>query len=1372
MAQAVAAQCVITRTSNNGQWSVTVEITPIAVNAPNNCPWGYNYTVDLAYNVTFSGNPPNSMNTLQGTIGCGNSTQFFNLPNSGGSGVVTTANAWTSQTNCSTITPELLGCNTINLQMQASGMGNQTLSCTVEYEPVPPALSTTAFSGSYCQSQSLNVAYSASGSFEAGNVFTAQLSDASGSFANAVNIGSVQSGNSGTINATLPSPITPGSGYRIRVVSSSPSLDGGDNGSNLTLSGSSTDPSEFGDERWNVFCYNIDSYTSNPNNFNYSNYRGMYTQEGVNFSSSALWPTGGSPSEASNYVGCEVGDNLHIVQYKRRGFPCGTYQINIAGENGERGHDDAAILRIDGQAVWSSTGCCVAVPDVWQGVLDSDSEVEFVWSENWGGSYGRVTFVPLNVNTPEISEAVTVVAGGSATLTATLEGAEDFDWSTNSTWLVQPLNTASVNVDVPADASPGSQTYTVLIVDPTSNCTHELSTTVTVVDGQFTWRGQVSDEWDVAGNWQEGQVPDNGANVTINTSGSNPTISGTVSVNNLLIQSGSSIDFENGFSTLRVAGNFTNNGNFNPRQGKVTFNNSAPRVINGSQIPVFHDLRLDLTSRLTLETDIHLTGAMQPARGIFDWAQQNVVLLSDEELTGSIGEIKNTAEIIGDVITYNRFIPTGPASWRMLCMPLTDITFAEWNDDFPTTGFPGADFANWPSASNPWPSIRWYNEPITGDNMNSGFEAIGNINDALVNGQGYFTYFTPNSTMIDGEGTFKRGNLDWELSYTNSNSDPYQDGWNLLGNPYPSAIDWDSPTGWTKQGIANAVYAYSAQTGQYSTYINGIGIGEFDGKIASGQAFWVKAEQADAAVSINERAKVNTTGVFLKSTSNSMRSLVRVKLTTSNQNIWDEAVIGFHNGATEGFDPSLDAWKFFSNNANLPNLASMPLDTLESRAMAISLLPVPEEDVVVDLFIRQGNQTSFTLTNTLVDTYEDEVCIVLEDRELATKVAFDQGSSYSFEPGEMALAERFALHFSAALDVIVFDESCPNADDGRAIAQGFGEAPWTFTWFDEVGQIIRTTEESTVADVFEDLTPGFYEVQVDNSSEHCSSTFKIVQVKAAPEGGIEIDTHPATCNTLDDGQIAIIADEIYTWSFEANRGGDEAPRVLSEFTGDTLMVGLPAGWYNITAVNNCGNEISLGPVDLHDPVAVEAEFTTTAPTASMLNGGMFTFINNSSFNANRFTWDFGDGNADSTSYEPQHAYSSWGNYNVTLVAANELCSDTTYMSLTVTGMPGGAGNAGDMVGLSEQQIKDECEKGPGISVIVMPERLRITTEEQVNEPVSVMIFNLAGQQVLSQDFGNLETGNTEMDISSLRQGLYTYGVQTASRLLESGEFAR
>ena len=73
------------------------------------------------------------------------------------------------------------------------------------------------------------------GTFTA-NTYTAQLSNAAGSFASPTNIGSlVSTANSGTISATIPTNTAAGTGYRIRVISNGPVVTGTDNGTNLTV---------------------------------------------------------------------------------------------------------------------------------------------------------------------------------------------------------------------------------------------------------------------------------------------------------------------------------------------------------------------------------------------------------------------------------------------------------------------------------------------------------------------------------------------------------------------------------------------------------------------------------------------------------------------------------------------------------------------------------------------------------------------------------------------------------------------------------------------------------------------------------------------------------------------------------------------------------------------------------------------------------------------------------------------------------------------------------------------------------------------------------------------------------------------------------
>ncbi|TAL67075.1 MAG: T9SS type A sorting domain-containing protein [Bacteroidetes bacterium] len=88
---------------------------------------------------------------------------------------------------------------------------------------------------SLCQKATVSVPFTATGTFNAGNTFTAQLSNATASFAAATTIGTLSSTNSGSINCTIPTNTPPGNGYRIRVVSSNPSIDGSDNGTNITI---------------------------------------------------------------------------------------------------------------------------------------------------------------------------------------------------------------------------------------------------------------------------------------------------------------------------------------------------------------------------------------------------------------------------------------------------------------------------------------------------------------------------------------------------------------------------------------------------------------------------------------------------------------------------------------------------------------------------------------------------------------------------------------------------------------------------------------------------------------------------------------------------------------------------------------------------------------------------------------------------------------------------------------------------------------------------------------------------------------------------------------------------------------------------------
>jgi hypothetical protein len=105
------------------------------------------------------------------------------------------------------------------------------------YNPIVGAVNNSStFYVSNTTGTAINVPFTLIETYNAGNTVTAQLSDASGSFANPVNIGSITATASGTINATIPAGTPSGTGYKIRVVSSNPARISSNVSGNISVS--------------------------------------------------------------------------------------------------------------------------------------------------------------------------------------------------------------------------------------------------------------------------------------------------------------------------------------------------------------------------------------------------------------------------------------------------------------------------------------------------------------------------------------------------------------------------------------------------------------------------------------------------------------------------------------------------------------------------------------------------------------------------------------------------------------------------------------------------------------------------------------------------------------------------------------------------------------------------------------------------------------------------------------------------------------------------------------------------------------------------------------------------------------------------------
>jgi hypothetical protein len=88
---------------------------------------------------------------------------------------------------------------------------------------------------SFCSGSSFDVNYGATGTFNSGNIFTVELSDAMGNFSAFQEIGSISSTTGGLINCTIPNGTAPGTNYRMRIRSSNPNFVSADFGVNFTV---------------------------------------------------------------------------------------------------------------------------------------------------------------------------------------------------------------------------------------------------------------------------------------------------------------------------------------------------------------------------------------------------------------------------------------------------------------------------------------------------------------------------------------------------------------------------------------------------------------------------------------------------------------------------------------------------------------------------------------------------------------------------------------------------------------------------------------------------------------------------------------------------------------------------------------------------------------------------------------------------------------------------------------------------------------------------------------------------------------------------------------------------------------------------------
>ncbi|MCF6341334.1 MAG: G8 domain-containing protein [Bacteroidales bacterium] len=277
---------------------------------------------------------------------------------------------------------------------------------------------------------------------------------------------------------------------------------------------------------------------------------------------------------------------------------------------------------------------------------------------------------------------------------------------------------------------------------------------------------------------------------------------------------------------------------------------------------------------------------------------------------------------------------------------------------------------------------------------------IINTDSALSQNQG-FDYWVTTARTVAFTGNLTATDQSPSLAYSGSAS---TQGWNLLGNPFSSAIDWDAGSWGTN--ISGTVYIWDAafNGGDYRTW-NGATGDLTDGIIPSGQGFFVQATSA-GSFTIPEAARIHSAQSFYKSANDSEPTqYVRIQL--DGNGYGNTVYVGFPENGTDGFDYKGDATKLYSSTES-PQIFVVE----NEKELCINAnAPLTVNGKTVPLYLVQVIEGDYTLTISDLEQLPG-AAVLLEDLKTGVTHDFNQSAQYSFTASPDDNPARFNLHFT------------------------------------------------------------------------------------------------------------------------------------------------------------------------------------------------------------------------------------------------------------------------------------------------------------------------------------------------------------------------
>jgi hypothetical protein len=413
------------------------------------------------------------------------------------------------------------------------------------------------------------------------------------------------------------------------------------------------------------------------------------------------------------------------------------------------------------------------------------------------------------------------------------------------------------------------------------------------------------------------------------------------------------------------------------------------------------------------------------------------------------------------------------------------------------------------TTNSPANNIARYYEYVEAGNNN--YPKDGNNNAINPGETSYWKFWTTGSPMTVGKGYIAQASAGTTVSFSgtpnNGNittsfnltrDDAKGKGFNLVGNPYPSYIDWSlvagantnlMSTAWFKTKKTDNSYIFASvnvATPSSPEIVSNSANTTITKYIPPTQAFWVRVKSGTASTSMSftnamREHRLNN-GDLMKAPKHNERTRLRLQLVNGTET--DEILVYFDANATNDYN-DYDSPKMMNNSATTPDLYTKA----GSERLVINGLNAVTDNMELPLGFSLNAAASLKLKATEMSNFPTGTRIYLLDKVESSQVELLPETEYSFKTTTATTNNegRFSLVFRTSgsttgventekLNVQVF----VNAANQIVI---IAPEKAKYTIYNAVGQMIENGQTTAELQTVKcKLQTGVYMVKVNNQS--------------------------------------------------------------------------------------------------------------------------------------------------------------------------------------------------------------------------------------------------------------------------------------------------